>query len=507
MYINCVNSHVELFISNNYKTALMEEAICNVAPYTRQRFPYALDARWWSPSMLVRWLVKMGASSIAYRCYISGVRARDFLNFSDREFIKKYERPMRLNADLKRRAEVVAKSIQRNTAACILQRAIRAHLEAQEEKRYLYRGNVVKEFIQTEQFGSSNMTLSPHRTYFKQLEVVETLIHKPLMSESKGLLTAEQMRLLFGTLQAIYGVSAELLKRLREKASVFTPRTRFGSIIITLIPYLRVYSDYCRYYSKMNETVQELKPPHPFSAFYKLQMAKAPEEFSRFDITYFLITPIQRLPRYRLLLTDLLKHLRPRDVDYADVKKSLEEVERVTAFVNNQTAEQVNKEQLLQLSSILKGLPPDLLLFQPGRQFLGITPVLMEEEWVRTKVLGKTINESPKRLFVRQNLPESVLTEELFDNELPAELMIMTDILIVVKRVKTFLVGTVNLHYILDVRTELAAIKVNSPSATIFMNKNNIKLTFEDEPQKWLTLLKKVFEGSLRRYKTRMLSH
>ena len=43
------------------------------------------------------------------------------------------------------------------------------------------------------------------------------------------------------------------------------------------------------------------------------------KEFKLFEIRSFLITPIQRIPRYKLLLDDLKKHTPEKHPDYKDL--------------------------------------------------------------------------------------------------------------------------------------------------------------------------------------------
>jgi hypothetical protein len=48
----------------------------------------------------------------------------------------------------------------------------------------------------------------------------------------------------------------------------------------------------------------------------------------------FLITPIQRIPRYVLLLTELLKHTEPSHPDHELLQKAIPLVKDVAEFVN-----------------------------------------------------------------------------------------------------------------------------------------------------------------------------
>src|SRR5690606_8163099 len=106
------------------------------------------------------------------------------------------------------------------------------------------------------------------------------------------------------------------------------------------------------------------------------------------DISNLLILPIQRVPRYELLLTELIKHTEESHQDFTNLKKSLEIVKELNAFVDNKAQIASNKQQHFDIQEILKQDLQDLLL--PYRH------------WVHTGVLYETTTKDGKNIKKRK---------------------------------------------------------------------------------------------------------
>lgn len=81
-----------------------------------------------------------------------------------------------------------------------------------------------------------------------------------------------------------------------------------------------------------------------------------------------MITPIQRLPRYVLLIEDLVKNTPQWHVDHKALESSLSGIRAVSHAVNEAKRGAENREQLLQMHLALT--PPLAELVQPSREFV-----------------------------------------------------------------------------------------------------------------------------------------
>ena len=66
----------------------------------------------------------------------------------------------------------------------------------------------------------------------------------------------------------------------------------------------------------------------------------------------YLIEPVQRIPRYKLLLQELLKRTPQRHPDHAPLAAALAEVARAAAHCNAELARQDNRKQACGLPSL-----------------------------------------------------------------------------------------------------------------------------------------------------------
>ncbi|KAL7713418.1 Guanine nucleotide exchange factor [Entamoeba marina] len=345
----------------------------SVMPFRPNKYRYVLDARYWSSKRLEKFVIMKDMRGIAYRLRAIKLDGKGFLHMTSRTKID-------LHCDLTqwKQLSALADTCNKHTAACIIQRAIRSHQRGPAEKRYKYCSNIVKEIISTEQ------------TYVQQLDVVVDLIMKPLHEQNKikEIITEEQFRSIFNGLANIQATNHALLENLTTACAIFSADTRIGDIFLKFTPYLKMYSDYCKMYNTVSDIVCiTLKAPHPFAQFVADQMTHAPTELRKHSLTSLLITPVQRLPRYRLLLQDLIKHYSRDSVDYPSLLQAQIEVNKVANFVNEMSKQQESADTAVYLTSITKGLPEGLDICGPGRIFIDRSPALLTETIVHTQTI------------------------------------------------------------------------------------------------------------------------
>lgn len=75
----------------------------------------------------------------------------------------------------------------------------------------------------------------------------------------------------------------------------------------------------------------------------------------------FLIQPVQRIPRYKLLLSDILKNTPKEHVDYNMLQKALDEVSTIAQFVNESKRKNENSQILIHLAKKFKDKYPTLV--------------------------------------------------------------------------------------------------------------------------------------------------
>ncbi len=101
----------------------------------------------------------------------------------------------------------------------------------------------------------------------------------------------------------IVGVNEELLAGLAELLATWDPaRSRVGPLFQKMSPFMRLYNTYGNSYNEAIALMTKSKEKDDFRDFLSQCRGTQP-----LDVEALLIQPVQRIPRYRLLLEDLLK--------------------------------------------------------------------------------------------------------------------------------------------------------------------------------------------------------
>lgn len=175
------------------------------------------------------------------------------------------------------------------------------------------------------------------RTYVKDLEIMISNFFRPLLAESTrsggSFVTHAQVKTIFQSIEMVCAYNNVLLEDLEAALTAYHPNYLIGPIFTKFAPFLKTYNSYVSGYSDAVQTIQELSKTSPeFTAW--LDRAFIATKSNKVDLPSFLITPIQRIPRYQLLLNDMLKHTWDFHPDYANLKSALEIVTETATAVD-----------------------------------------------------------------------------------------------------------------------------------------------------------------------------
>uniref|UniRef100_A0A8D0D1H1 FYVE, RhoGEF and PH domain containing 6 n=1 Tax=Sander lucioperca TaxID=283035 RepID=A0A8D0D1H1_SANLU len=132
-------------------------------------------------------------------------------------------------------------------------------------------------------------------------------------------------------------------------------------------PYLKMYSTYIREFDKNVALLEEQSKKNPaFSAVVREFEVMSPC-CANLALKHYLLKPVQRIPQYRMLLTDYLKNLSEDSDDYKDTQAALVIVKEVANHANNIMKQGDNFQKLIQVQCSLNGHHE---IVQPGRIFL-----------------------------------------------------------------------------------------------------------------------------------------
>jgi len=143
--------------------------------------------------------------------------------------------------------------------------------------------------------------------------------------------------------------------------------TELGTVFLSLIPYLKIYKTYAVKYTQAVEVLEILKDSYTFQPFLQSCEFDNPESGGQ-KLRSLLIMPLQRIPRFVLLLSDLIKHTPEDHPDYDPVVKALAACKEVADTIDAAVKEFENTKALLRLQQSFMGVNIDLV--QPHRKLV-----------------------------------------------------------------------------------------------------------------------------------------
>lgn len=111
-------------------------------------------------------------------------------------------------------------------------------------------------------------------------------------------------------------------------------------ILTDICPYLKEYSIYIRNFNRMNAMLDEAKVIFPNFA-ESLAAFENSDRCRKLEIKSYLLKPIQRMPQYRLMLNQYLRHLEPGSEEFQRTKNA----EKVVSGVLNHLDLEVKKAE------------------------------------------------------------------------------------------------------------------------------------------------------------------
>lgn len=215
--------------------------------------------------------------------------------------------------------------------------------EEKKAKKLARRKLIINELIQTE------------RTYVRNLKVICEVFLEPLeklVGTRKAILTKGEIATVFGQIRSILRIQQQLLHDSLEKLVVekddgadrnsedsrkrgLTATSK--SVAGTFQMFAPVFQLYSKFVVQFDASIALLTAARK-KRKKLVQFLRECSENSRCNgmaLESYLIMPVQRVPRYKMLLTELLKHTNPTKNDYADLDAAVKAVSDVAKKINN----------------------------------------------------------------------------------------------------------------------------------------------------------------------------
>mmetsp|Transcript_4307 Transcript_4307/g.15157 ORF Transcript_4307/g.15157 Transcript_4307/m.15157 type:complete len:783 (+) Transcript_4307:172-2520(+) len=244
-----------------------------------------------------------------------------------------------------------------------LQALVRGHLArlryAEISRHVAYRDKVAKEILATE------------RSYVESLTTCVIVYMEPLkenMRESKPMLSGAQQKAIFSELPVLLNFNAELLRELEPLVEKWNAFQCIGPLFLKLVTFMKIYTSYI---SNYNHAVKELETSTRNNPKFAAFVANAMEDprCNGLSLASFLIMPVQRIPRYSLLLQDMVKHTWASHPDYKDLQEAAIKLKECAKALNLKKEESENLERLAEIESALSS-KLKVPLCEPHRRYI-----------------------------------------------------------------------------------------------------------------------------------------
>ncbi|KAJ8786092.1 hypothetical protein J1605_006672 [Eschrichtius robustus] len=244
----------------------------------------------------------------------------------------------------------------------------------------------------------ANELLLTERAYVSRLDLLDQVFYCKLLEEAnRGSFPAEMVNKIFSNISSINAFHSKfLLPELEKRMQEWETTPRIGDILQKLAPFLKMYGEYVKGFDNAMELVKNMteRIPQFKSIIEEIQsMDSRSTGFSScssqalecrlsscgtqaqllhgmwdlpapglepkqkicgsLTLQHHMLEPVQRIPRYEMLLKDYLRKLPPGSPDWNDAKKSLEIISTAASHSNSAIRKMENLKKLLEIYEML----------------------------------------------------------------------------------------------------------------------------------------------------------
>ncbi|XP_024228739.1 FYVE, RhoGEF and PH domain-containing protein 4 isoform X1 [Oncorhynchus tshawytscha] len=222
----------------------------------------------------------------------------------------------------------------------------------------------------------ANELLLTERAYVARLHLLDQVFCARLTQEAgKGLFPVDVVRTIFSNISSIHTFHSQfLLPDLETHMGQWSVSPRLGDVMQQHAPFLRMYAEYVM---SFNHAMELLRVWTERSAPFRnvIQDIQSQEVCGSLTLQHHMLEPVQRLPRYEMLLRDYLKRLPDDDSDHSHAEKSLQVISMAATHSNSAIRQSENLKKLLEIYEMLGGEEEDVM--NPSNEFIREGRILM----------------------------------------------------------------------------------------------------------------------------------
>ncbi|XP_066283828.1 FYVE, RhoGEF and PH domain-containing protein 2-like [Branchiostoma lanceolatum] len=207
--------------------------------------------------------------------------------------------------------------------------------------------------------------LTSERSYVAKLHLLDQVFCKQLEETN---IPADVVRGIFSHVKPIYQFHHDfLLPQLEDRMKEWAEdkNKKIGDLMKNFAPFLKLYGEYIKNFDVSMNLVNSWMGKPKFAAVVEdIQMT---EECGNLTLQHHMLEPVQRVPRYELLLRDYLKKLPEDSEDRPDTEKALALISKAAQHSNEAMKKNEKFHKLLEIHEQLNG---EVDVVSPTREFL-----------------------------------------------------------------------------------------------------------------------------------------
>jgi hypothetical protein len=209
------------------------------------------------------------------------------------------------------------------------------------EDRAKLRANLAAEMLKTENF------------YVRSLKTIVSAYLQPMrasLSTEQPILSAEHQKALFSNVEVLLSIHTPFEMELEQTIAEWSPTTsKIGRSLISLVPFLKIYTQYINNYNKSMHIFQDAMKHKHFKKF--ITEASVGNELDNWPS--YCIQPVQRIPKYLLILSELLKYTTEDHPDFNDLKSAYDALTTTANEINTHKRDAENLTQCAHIQGLL----------------------------------------------------------------------------------------------------------------------------------------------------------
>ncbi|XP_043357467.1 FYVE, RhoGEF and PH domain-containing protein 1 isoform X4 [Dermochelys coriacea] len=206
-------------------------------------------------------------------------------------------------------------------------------------------------------FHIANELLQTEKAYVARLHLLDQVFCARLLEEarSRNSFPGDVVMGIFSNICSIYCFHQQfLLPELEKRMQEWDRYPRIGDILQKLAPFLKMYGEYVKNFDRAMELVNIWmeRSTHFKLIVHQIQMEEA---CGNLTLQQHMLEPVQRIPRYELLLKGYLQRLPPGAPDSRDAEKSLQLIATAAEHSNAAIRKTERMHSLLKVYELLGG--------------------------------------------------------------------------------------------------------------------------------------------------------